>query len=146
MKALAIAALLLLQAGAGEHRAEDLAWLAGSWVSEKDGRWTEERWGPPRGGVMLGATLIGRGDEATGYEFMRIAPDKDGRLAFWGSPEGAPAVSFHLVASDAQAVTFENPAHDFPTRITYRRQGEVLSATISGPGGAKEKSWTYRRR
>lgn len=144
---LAMLAVALLAAAAPE--AEDaaaLGWLAGTWVSEKDGRWTEERWSPPRGGMMLGTALTGRGEEASGFEYMRIAPDAEGRLAFWGSPGGQPPVPFHLTASGAREATFENPKHDFPTRIVYRRQGEVLTATISGPGGANAKSWSYKRR
>lgn len=31
-------------------------------------------------------------------------------------------------------VVFENPQHDFPKRIEYRRDGTALKASISGPG------------
>ena len=50
-----------------------------------------------------------------------------------------------LVSAAANSVVFENPAHDFPTRIAYRRHGKVLTATISGPGGAGSQSWRYVR-
>jgi len=121
-------------------------WLAGVWVAESGGRWTEERWASPRGGVMLGTSLTGKGAVATGYEFMRLALDADGKLTFWGSPEGKPAVPFRLAAAGPHLLTFENPVHDYPTRITYRRDGEELIATISGPNGANPLSWRYRRR
>ena len=142
----AAAALLLIGAAPEAKRAEDFGWLAGTWVAEEAGRnWTEERWAAPRGGVMLGTSLSGQGEEAGWFEFMRIAADEDGRLAFHASPGGAPASAFPLVSSGTREAVFENPAHDYPTRIVYRRVGQVLSATISGPGGAKPRSWRFRR-
>ena len=146
MRIAILACALLVAASPAERQADDLAWLAGTWVAEKNGRWTEERWTPPRGGVMLGTTLTGRAGKASGFEFMRIAPDSEGKLAFWGSPDGRPAVPFRLVQLSGRAATFENPKHDFPTRITYWRRGDTLTATISGPGGVKAESWSYRRR
>jgi hypothetical protein len=142
----AAAAVLLIGAAPEAERAEDLGWLAGSWVAEETGgAWTEERWAKPRGGVMLGTSLSGKGGEAGWFEFMRIAKGEDGRLAFHASPGGAAASAFPLVASGAREVTFENPAHDSPTRIAYRREGKVLNATISGPGGAKPRTWRFRK-
>jgi hypothetical protein len=41
---------------------------------------------------------------------------------------------------------FENPAHDFPTRVAYRRDGDRLVATVSGPGGRDAQSWTFVRK
>ena len=140
--------MLLIGAAEPETaKAEDLGWLAGTWLAEEaEGRWTEERWAAPRGGVMLGTSLSGQGAKAGWYEFMRIAPGKDGRLAFHASPEGAPASAFPLVSSGRREAAFENPAHDYPTRIVYRREGNVLSATISGAGGANARSWRFRRK
>lgn len=142
----AAAVLLLVGAAPETKRAEDLGWLSATWVAEEaGGAWTEERWAKPRGGVMLGTSLSGKGGEAGWFEFMRIAKDKDGRLAFHASPGGEPGSAFLVVASGKHQVTFENPAHDYPTRIVYRREGNVLNATISGPGGAKPRTWHFRK-
>ena len=148
MKRMLIALALAAAPAAAEAPADLSAveWLAGIWVTETGRSWTEERWAPPRGGVMLGTSLSGKGDAATGYEFMRIAADAEGRIVFWGSPEGKPAVPFRLVSSDESEAVFENPRHDFPTRIVYRRTGPGMTATVSGPDGANRQSWRYRRR
>jgi hypothetical protein len=124
---------------------DTLAWMSGDWVEEKGGRWTEERWSRPRGGVMLGTSLSGRGGEAGDHEFIRIAADADGTLTYFASHRGSAAVPFRLTSGGAAQAVFENPAHDYPTRIAYSRQGEVLTATVSGPGGANPMSWRYRR-
>ena len=123
-----------------------LVWLSGDWVSEVDGRWTEEQWSEPRGGLMLGLGRSGKGDRATSFEFMRIAVGADGKVVFWGSPGGSSAVPFQLVEESADRATFANPGHDFPKRISYRRDGDRLIATVNGDEPSKTQSWTYRRR
>jgi hypothetical protein len=129
----------------GRAGIDQARWLAGAWAVETEGRWTEERWAPPRGGVMLGTSLSGKGAVASSFEYMRIALGPDDGLTFWGSPDGKPAVPFRLVDGGPKRMVFENPAHDYPTRITYRREGDQLVATISGPNGANPMSWRYRR-
>jgi len=123
-----------------------LAWMSGSWITESSGGWTEERWSSPRAGVSLGTGLSGRGNRAESFDFMRIAADDAGKISFWGSPQGATPVPFALVSATRNELVFENPSHDFPTRVVYRREGDVLTATISGPGGKDAQSWRYRRR
>src|SRR4051812_2069209 len=91
MKRRATAALALLAAigataaGPPPARVAQLGWLAGAWVEEKHGAWTEERWAPPRGGVMLGASLSGKGNRADDFEFTRIAADPNGTVDYWAS-------------------------------------------------------------
>ena len=145
MMLLAAAAVLLAAAAPGKADVSRLAWLSGRWVSEDGERWTEESWTRPRGGMMLGAGSSGRGNRVRDWEHMRIAPDDEGVLSFWGSPKGRPPVPFKLVSLSADEVVFENPAHDFPTRISYRRAGKELIATISGAGGADARTWRYRK-
>lgn len=123
--------------------AQRLAWLAGHWISEQDGRWTEESWTPPRGGLLLGVNRSGSGNRAGAFEFLRIAEDADGTLAYWASPSGAPPTRFVLAELTDQRVAFENPANDYPVRIEYRRDGDRLTATISGAGGIDPMQWTF---
>lgn len=145
MRMLVAAAALLLAAPASAAEVKDLGWLSGSWVSETPRGWTEELWMHPRGGVMLGLNRSGKSERASGFEFMRIAADSAGRISFWGSPSGAPAVPFRMTASGPREAVFENPKHDYPQRITYKREGDQLVATVSLLDGSKAQSWTFRR-
>lgn len=148
MRTLFIAAAWVAASGAAQPEAPkmaDLRWLGGSWVSGTAEAWTEEMWTAPRGEVLLGLNRSGKGAKATGFEFMRIAADGEGRIAFWASPGGKPAVAFPLVSLKPGEVVFENTRHDYPTRVVYRRHGETLVGTISGPGGKNPMSWTFRR-
>lgn len=143
----AIAALLTLVLATGfsqSSRTAHLGWLSGRWVEEGPDGWAEENWTPPRGGVMLGTGRTGKGNQARSFEFMRIADGPDG-VAFWGSPGGQAPVAFPLVEERTGEIAFENPRHDYPTRISYRREGKTLIATTSGPGGANPQTWRYRR-
>ncbi|MGE0179348.1 MAG: DUF6265 family protein [Sphingomonas sp.] len=149
MKALTIGALgflLIAQGAPPVGTVADLAWMSGRWVSEADGRWTEEVWAPPRGGAMLGFSRSGRGGEMREFEFLRLAPGESGTPTYFAQPGGRPAVAFRLVAHDATSATFENPGHDYPQRIRYRRFGRSMTATISSIDGSGERSWNFNRR
>jgi hypothetical protein len=128
---------------------DDLAWLQGHWRTEvrnmrNGANWTEELWLGPAFGSMLGVGRGVGGLRTTSYDFMRIALDPGG-IAFHGSPSGQPSVRFGMVSSGPNMIVFENPDHDYPQRIAYRRDGDVLTATISMADGSRARSWTYRR-
>lgn len=125
---------------------DKFAWMSGDWVADSAGRWTEEHWSEPRAGVMLGYSRSGRGSQSREFEFLRIHADTDGVVTYWGQPQGRTAVAFKLVSSGPTAAVFENQAHDYPTRIAYRRDRTTMTATISGPNGNNPQSWTYQRR
>lgn len=143
---LAIVSPLLLAAASPAASVADLGWLAGDWVSEADGRWTEESWSAPRGAMMIGYSRSGRGEVLREFEFLRIAAGEGGTLAYLAQPQGRAPVAFPLTKHDATSATFENAAHDYPQRIAYARSGDTLTATISKIDGSKARSWTYRRR
>ena len=124
----------------------DLAWMSGRWESVTGERWTEEQWSEPRGGAMMGFSRSGAGEALREWEFVRLAPGEGGAVTYFGSPAGRPAVAFRLVRVEGSEATFENPAHDFPQRIHYRRDGESMVATISAIDGGNAVSWTFRRR
>lgn len=137
-----LAALLALQTPA---TVSDLGWMAGHWASAADGRWTEESWTAPRGGLMLGVNRSGRGETARSFEFLRVQAGADGVPVYWASPGGAAPVAFRLVSRGPNEAVFENPAHDFPQRIRYVLEGEAMTAAISAMDGSNEMSWRFRR-
>jgi hypothetical protein len=146
MRMIAAVLAFLLVAASPAVRVDDLGWLAGDWVSEADGRWTEESWASPRGGMMIGYSRSGRGDDLREFEFLRIARGEDGAPAYIAMPQGGAPVAFALARHDKTSATFENEAHDYPQRIAYARSGDTLTATISAIDGSKARRWTYRAR
>lgn len=140
-------ALLLMGQAPPPTSVADLGWMSGRWESvSANGRWTEESWSAPRGGIMLGHSRSGSGDRVREFEFLRLHPGPDGVLAYHAQPGGRPATAFRLTARDGTSATFENPDHDFPQRIRYVRTGDTMVATISRLNGSNAMSWTYHRR
>jgi hypothetical protein len=126
---------------------ESLAWMAGCWEQRAGRRVVEEQWLGPRAGVLLGVGRTTRGDTLVEFEFMRIYEAGD-TLVYAAAPSGQNPAEFRASTSGAGEVAFENPAHDFPQRIRYRRLGaDSLVARVEGErGGARRAAqFSYRR-
>ena len=119
------------------------SWMAGAWTLSDGERWTEEFWTHPRGGLMIGASREGQGETLRSWEAIRIVRKPDGTLAYIPMPNGGPPIEFALVREDARSIEFANPAHDFPQRIRYWREGETLHAEIALIDGSRAVSWSY---
>ena len=141
---LAIVALLAAPAIAATEPTPLPAWLAGAWATQDGQSWTDEFWTSPRGDIMIGAGRSGVGSRLQSWETTRIQRKADGSLSFFAQPRGVPASEFPLVASGEEMVEFAQPAHDYPQRIRYWRQGQLLMAEISMMDGSKAVRWNYR--
>jgi hypothetical protein len=141
----AVAATLSMAAAPDSAGVDQLSWLAGRWATEKDGQSTEENWLAPRGGSMLGVGRTSNASKTLFWELLRIDTGDDGIVTYWGAPMGGTPTPFRLTRATPREVVFENPAHDFPTRIQYRLEGKFLLATISGPDGVNAQTVRYRR-
>lgn len=147
MKKLIVAALLLFTA---PLTAQTLSrptlpeWMAGTWVMQDGANWSDEVWTDPRGGIMLGVGRTGFGSELASWEMTQIRVKADGTISYFAQPQGKAAVEFPLVLISEEAIEFANPAHDYPQRIRYWRQGKLLMAEISRLDGSDALRWNYR--
>jgi len=132
-------------AGAGGTIA-DLAWIAGDWQTDPSGRAvSEEHWTRPAGGSMIGVSRTLVGDRTVSFEFLRI--EVRGESIFYvASPKGrCPATDFKLTRVSGQEAVFENPEHDFPKRIIYRKNSEGgLTAIVDGGEGTKSEKFDFK--
>jgi hypothetical protein len=119
-------------------------WMAGYWLSCADGRQVSETWTGAGSGALFGVGLTRAARGVMEFEFVRIAPHEGG-YAYFAQPGGRAPVAFKLVISRPDRVVFENPAHDFPQRVTYERSGETLTARIETADGRNAMSWRYTR-
>lgn len=147
MRLAAFACAFVLTAGplAAQEPAPFPSWMAGSWELAEGGRWAEEFWTDARGGIMIGASREGQGDDLRSWETIRIVRRPDGALAYIPTPNGGAPVEFALARQDARSIEFANPAHDFPQRIRYWREGERLHAEIALIDGSRAIVWSYAR-
>jgi len=120
-----------------------LDWLAGYWLECDGASQTAEAWVGAGSDLLVGVNHA-RSSRGASFEYMRIGPRADGRLAFFGSPGGAPAVAFALISLERQRAVFENPDHDFPQRIIYAREGDRLIGRVEGETGGQVRSLEWR--
>lgn len=120
-----------------------LAWLSGTWVSFEDAVRSEEVWTAPAGATMFGINRTVRAGRTVHYEWLKIERRADG-IYYVASPQGQTTADFRLTSAREGQAVFENPAHDFPQRIEYRRTGDSLVARVSGTDRVEEWSWTLR--
>ena len=139
--ALVLGAAAMVQSAtpvAKETPAPSFAWLSGHWCGERGGERLEEHWLPPNGDLALGVGRTIKDGHTTSHEFLRIQT-RDGVTSLTALHDGQPPTAFGLTASGEGWARFENPEHDFPKRIEYRRVSSGLHAEIAGPGkGGKE--------
>ncbi|MBV8035980.1 DUF6265 family protein [Roseateles sp.] len=117
-----------------------VAWLAGCWSQQGREAGSVEHWMAPAGGVMLGMARMLKNGRVVEFEFMQIRADADGRLSFVAQPQGRPPTAFPLLRQAEAEAVFENPAHDFPQRVLYRREAaDRLVARIEGRSNGQER-------
>lgn len=139
------AATTLCVAAAPRHELDELAWLAGRWAGQAGRLEMEELWTEPNGGLMLGLHRDVIDGTARSFEFLRIESTPAG-IVYRSSPNGLPVTTFQLVALEGKRVVFENPTHDFPTRILYwLTEDGRLHARIEGEQDGKSASeeWSW---
>lgn len=119
-------------------------WMAGTWMMEEGANWFDEVWMDPRGGIMLGMARAGFGPQLQFWETTQIRVKPDGSVSLFAQPSGKPPSEFPMVLRSEEAIEFANPAHDYPQRIRYWRQGKLLMAEISKLDGSQVVRWNYR--
>lgn len=146
----ATAALLLAAMSGSAHLqpapgpAADLSWMTGEWVQcGQGGAVTEEHW-LGAGSSLVGVNWSRERSGQTSWEHLRIGTGAQG-LTYFASPQGARATQFAAKTLQPGTAVFENPGHDFPKRITYRRTGDQLVAAATDLSG-EGPTWTFRRK
>ena len=128
-------------------RVASVSWLTGCLEMRRGNRVVEEQRMPERAGTMVG---MGRSVGARGlddYELTVIQQDGD-RLLFVAHPRRQPVATFVARVASADSVVFENPDHDYPQRVGYRRIGaDSVLAWIDGTSNGKRQrvDFPYRR-
>ena len=118
--------MVALLAGAWPTRAgaqggiDGVAWMQGCWQTDERRPDDRRELDVAQGGVMLGSGRTVRAGKLVEHEFVLLA-ERDGRLAYEAHPSAQPSTTFMSKEIDAASVVFEDPAHDFPQRVGYRR-------------------------
>jgi hypothetical protein len=122
--------------------------MAGCWQGATPGGGAiEEYYTAPSANVMLGVTRYLKGDRVVEFEFTSIVRE-DSAIIVTPRPEGQRPAPFRVTRLAGDSAVWENPQHDFPRLVAYRRiPGDSLVARIEGPGkqGTRSMEWRMGR-
>ena len=147
--------LLLLALGTAESSAqsplEAAGFMVGCWRgSAGQNRIIEEYYTAPTGNLMQGMTrFLGErtgtpGVSTIDFEFSLLDIDQD-RIRLRPLPKGQLSVAFAERERATGRLVWENPAHDFPQRISYTQApGDSLIARIEGTTAQGERATEWR--
>lgn len=118
---------------------DSIDWLTGCWRLERDNGYYEETWLAPTADGTLGVSREVRGGRTVSHEFLRLELRDGGVIAYVAKPSRQAEAEFLMTGHSPGRLVFENPRHDFPTRIEYRYVDlNAITATIQGPSSKGE--------
>ncbi|HMR83803.1 MAG TPA: DUF6265 family protein [Niabella sp.] len=120
---------------------EQASWLLGNWENLSEDGTAMENWEKENDSTFKAESFIIAEEDTVFYEKVTLQLRKD-TLDFVVSTrsQNEAPVSFRLVHSDENTLVFENPKHDFPTKITYNKiSADSIYAEISGAVNGSER-------
>lgn len=121
-------------------------WLVGDWVGRDGDKTVVETWKKITADTFEGSGTTTRAGKPAGSESLRLVRMADGVFYLAKVAHNPLPIAFELTQCSAQALVFENPAHDFPRKLEYRLdEDNNLSVRVSD---SKDKGFTlaFRRR
>lgn len=122
-------------------------WLLGHWISRDGERTSRESWTRLNDTTFEGQGVTTHGNDPTPVDGESLRLVQMGNGVFYVAKVGHNRfpVAFELTQCSAEHLVFENPSHDFPRRLEYRRQAaDAMTVHVSD---GKEKGFTlsFRR-
>ena len=93
----------------------------------------------------MGVSRTIAGDKTVEFEYLRIEQRADA-IYYVAHPKArCPGTDFKLTRATTTEAVFENPQHDFPKRIIYRKTDDGLTASIDAGEGTKGMSFVFKK-
>src|SRR5690349_3694308 len=113
-----------------------LLWLEGQWkrINAKPGRTASESW--KKGGVneLIGIGISMKEQDTVFVEKLKILVKDNSVYYVADVAENKAPVYFKFTELTIDGFVCENPGHDFPKKISYKKEGNTVKATTSGNG------------
>lgn len=123
-------------------------WLEGEWTGTAGDVVMQESWKKVNDDLFTAHAFVLAGTDTVFQEKVRLRNLND-TVYYIVFIEGVPdSTSFMLTKFDKGEAVFENPEHDFPQKIVYKKSGEdSLYATVEGLVGGvmKKDAYPYRK-
>ncbi len=133
--ALTLTAFAVTPIATNSNRAalHNLSWLLGSWKMTGAKDVTFETWQRPDSSSFVGNSITLAGADTVFSEKLSLLATDSGLFYVAEVAHNLAPTYFKMIRQDSITAVFENPAHDFPTRIIYsRRNADSLHARIEG--------------
>ncbi len=129
---------------------QETAWLLGKWQNSTEEGEATEIWNKQNDSTYVAESFIISEEDTAFHETIRME-QRNNQLHYIVRTAGQNnlnEVTFTLTSATADVLVFENPKHDFPTKITYTKIGQdSLYAEISGvdDGEIKREGFPFKK-
>lgn len=131
---------LLIAVTGNAQKADQLKWLLGTWKINTGNGYMVERWKQTNDSTFSGTSMFVKasGDSVT-QETIELSLRKGewSYIPTVANQNNGQPVKFHVIFIGRAEFVCENPGHDFPQRIAYRRIKNALHASIEGKRNGK---------
>lgn len=121
-------------------------WFLGNWENISKEATFKEFWSKKTDSSYFAESIVIIEKDTVFYEKMDLFQKSDSlilKISVKDQNKEKP-VSFYMTKSNENELTFENPKHDFPTKIVYTKiTNDSLVAAIYGKKNGKEISETF---
>jgi hypothetical protein len=129
------------------EKLEKMNWIIGQWENKTPEGYLTETWTKDNDSTFSGKSyFIVKEKDTVHFEsivLMQVNDDLIYQPIVKGQNEDQP-VDFKLTSETENSFSFENPKHDYPQKITYKKNNDKsLTATISGVQQGKQSSESY---
>ena len=132
------------------EKVEQLQWLVGHWTNSTQERQSHENWTRENDSTLKAHSFTIVDNDTVFAE--RVSIQQNGEELYftaiaYDQNDNQP-VAFKMIASEKGVFTFENPDHDFPTRISYSNPvKDSIHAWIEGSveGQARKVDFYFKR-
>lgn len=119
-----------------KQKFKKLEWLTGKWnrTNSNAGHSGYETWDKISDLKLSGKGVTLKSNEVIFMEELELTVKGTDIFYVVTLPGESKPVYFKLTKLNHHGFTCENPTHDFPKKITYKRSGNHVKAVISGDG------------
>lgn len=128
------------------HEIDKADWLIGNWEHKSEFGNLSENWEKLNDSTFTGTSYFIKGKDTLHHEVIALS-EVDESLVYNATVHGQNndlPVLFKLTSGTASQLVFENPKHDFPQKISYKKiTADSIVAEISGMQQGKPASEAY---
>lgn len=132
------------------EKIEKMNWLIGYWELKLNEGLLVESWTKANDSIFIGKSYFLKGSDTIHSEKIQLTQSKE-NLFYSPTVAGQnndKAINFKLTSINETLFVFENPAHDYPQKISYSIENTTsFTATISGKmqGKFNEEKFTMKK-